>query len=70
MLAALHFNENEGRRQAKDKEGKPIYNLSYKKAKQDFSVQEVKVEPTFGKLSVVSSICGLMLSLCICLFFI
>lgn len=51
IIAALHFNENNNRLQASDQTGKERYSLVYRKSKKDYSIQEVKVDCTFGKCS-------------------
>lgn len=52
MLAALHFNENGMREQATTKEGKKRYDVVFPKFKKGggYTVREVKVECTFGKV--------------------
>jgi hypothetical protein len=49
-LAALHFNENGNKQQAKTKEGKLQWRLNYPKAKKGATavVKQVKVENTYG----------------------
>lgn len=51
MLAALHFNENGMREQATTKEGKKRYDVVFPKfKKRGYTIREVKVECTFGKV--------------------
>lgn len=51
MLAALHFNENGMREQATTKEEKKIYDVVFPKYKKGgYTLREVKVECTFGKV--------------------
>lgn len=48
-LAALHFNENSSREQAVDKNGTPMYIISYPKGRKGEGIaKEVKVKQTFN----------------------
>ncbi|KAK7502896.1 hypothetical protein BaRGS_00005845 [Batillaria attramentaria] len=47
QLAALHFNENHEREQATTRDGTARFNLSYRKSKKGFTLQEVKVGCTY-----------------------
>lgn len=48
-LAALHFNENSDRPQAVNRNGDPIYAVSYPKSRSGEGVsKEKKVQQTFG----------------------
>ena len=50
-LAAMHFNENAGRCQAKTNSGRLRYKLSFPKAKKGAAtVKAVKTQPTYCKL--------------------
>jgi hypothetical protein len=47
-LAALHFNENGNRRAILEEDQTSKKRLVFKKSKGDFTLQEVKTDPTFG----------------------
>ncbi|XP_070209080.1 uncharacterized protein [Littorina saxatilis] len=47
LLAALYYKENRDRGHAEDKTGEKRYSLSFKKARGDFTLQEVKESQTF-----------------------
>ncbi|XP_060084262.1 uncharacterized protein LOC132563537 [Ylistrum balloti] len=48
LLGALHYNENGGRDPAVTKDGNTCYNIVYPKHKKgEYTVREVKMEPTF-----------------------
>ena len=48
-LAALHFNENSGKKQSVTKAGEPQYRVCYPKAKKDEEavIKEKREEPTY-----------------------
>ena len=49
VLAALHFNENNGRNQAVTKDGKARYRIVYPKFKKGgYTVRKISVECTYG----------------------
>ena len=49
MLAALHFNENAGRKQRSNDQGVLQYSIHYPKFKQGgYVVRRVLMDPTFG----------------------
>ena len=48
LLVALHFNENSGRSQAKDKAGNALWRISYPKYKEGGTINEVKVNITYN----------------------
>ncbi len=49
-MAALHFNENSNREQAKTKEGNECYDVVYPKYKKGgHTVKKVTVKQTYGK---------------------
>ncbi|XP_033725046.1 uncharacterized protein LOC117315024 [Pecten maximus] len=49
LLAALHFNENRGRDSAVTKDGTTLINIvSPNHKKGDYTVREVKTEPTYS----------------------
>lgn len=50
LLAALHFNENSTRQQAKNQNGDLIYSVSFPKGRHGEGVaKEVKVKQTFSR---------------------
>lgn len=49
-IAALHFNENSCRDQAKNRHGEPIFAVSYPKGRHGSGVpKEVKVKQTYSE---------------------
>lgn len=59
-LAAIHFNENSTRQQAKNQNGDVIYSVSFPKGRQgEGVVKEVKVKQTFSgcKLTIFIAEC-------------
>lgn len=58
QLAALHFNENSGRKQVVIKEGKERYDIVFPKYKKGgYVVRRVLEDPTYGKFV---HICGVL----------
>lgn len=56
-LAALHFNENANRPQAKTRQGDPLYKLSFPKAKKgECCAKPVKTQATFGYIDAVTDL--------------
>lgn len=52
-IAALHFNENSYRDQAVNKNGEPIYSISYPKGRKGVGIpKEVKVQQTYNYVLV------------------
>lgn len=55
-IAALHYNENSNKIQAKTKDGKPRYNIYFPKAKKgEYSVKPIMQASTFGKYVCVKT---------------
>ncbi|KAM9314811.1 uncharacterized protein KZ484_024496 [Pholidichthys leucotaenia] len=51
-LAAMHYNENAGRKQAKNRDGELVFIIRYPKFKNGgYTLQAKKVHPTFGQIS-------------------
>ena len=57
FLAALHFNENASRSQAKTKDGRPVYEIRFPKYKKGgFTVTPLKQEPTFNYIQELTKL--------------
>ncbi|KAK7475684.1 hypothetical protein BaRGS_00033055 [Batillaria attramentaria] len=48
VLAALHFNENNERKQATRLDGTPRFRVAFKKARKSFALEPVKISCTYG----------------------
>lgn len=57
-MAALHFNENSNREQAKTKEGNECYDIVYPKFKKGgHTVKKVTVKQTYGECFFSCDVC-------------
>ncbi len=51
LVAALHYNENSEREQARGSDGKPAFLVKYPKYKKgEYIIRAKKTTPTYGKL--------------------
>ena len=54
-LAALHYNENAGRKQAVNKQGEERYDILFPKYKKGgYIVRKVTVNPTYSKYGITN----------------